>query len=161
MNLARKVFAISLPSGPAWLTGLLAAMWGSIPGMIQTYLLLACADWVIGAVNAAARREFCVRASLEGLWRKVVTLILIGVAHRVLEPLKLPLDVCNTIAVAFVVNEAISVVLNAADIGVPIPPALVEVLARARKLTGRGRSADDVREEIDGGKPKAKAAEAE
>ena len=154
----KRVFAISIPGPAAWSLGAIAAFWFAIPGMIQTFMILAGADWAIGAVNAGIKQQFCIRESLEGLWRKVLTLTLIGVAHRVMEPLHMPLDVCNTIAVAFVVNEFISIVLNAADAGVNMPPSLVDFLARIRKYTGRGRTGDQVREEIDGQQAKAAGA---
>jgi len=146
----RKLFAISLPGAASWFLGVYASVLASIPLAVQTYMLLAVADWIVGAVNAGLRGVFCIRESVEGLWRKVMTLILIGVAHHIMTPLHLPLDVPNTIAVAFVINEAISIVLNMADAGLPIPPALVEILAQMRKYTGRGKSGKQVRAEIDG-----------
>jgi toxin secretion/phage lysis holin len=146
-----------------WLVALGLSVWASAPAAIQALMVLMFLDWFTGVINAKIAGTFCARIGLEGLWRKVLTLILVVAANRLIAPLHLPIDFASTIALAFDFNEFSSFVQNCAMAGVPIPPALLDVLMRARKLTGRSLSASDVRRELndDGdAKPAARDAKA-
>lgn len=67
------------------------------------------------------------KASLQGLFKKLFMLILVGVAHT----LDMVLGVCfvrSGVVVAFIANETISIIENAGLMGVPIPKVITEAI---------------------------------
>jgi toxin secretion/phage lysis holin len=108
-------------------------------------------DYATGLLRASVARKLSSAEGLRGLVKKVLTILLVLTAHLLVKSTNLSWDFSMTIAGAFAANEVISITENCADAGVPIPPALLEMLLRAQKLTGRGKSAASVRRDLEGG----------
>ena len=121
-----------------WMIAFAASFWLSIPISVQ--LLVACMglDFATGLLVAFIRSEVASHKSFVGLAKKMLILIMVAVAHLLSDALKLPFDLGSACAAAYVVNEVISITENCANAGVPIPPALLDVLLKAKKATGRG-----------------------
>ena len=121
-----------------WLLAFVLAFWLSIPLTVQ--ILVACMglDFATGVLVGFIRHELASHRSFVGIAKKMLILILVAVAHLISEALKLPFDLGVGVAAAYVVNEVISITENCANAGVPIPPALLDVLLKAKRMTGRG-----------------------
>lgn len=132
-----------------WLAAGIAAIWMTIPAAIHTLLIMMLLDYSTGFIVAVMNRKLNAAEGLRGLGRKTLTLILVVTVHWVTEPLHLGLDVASMVAVAFTLNEMISITENCAHAGVPIPPQLLDVLLRGKKMTGRGVSEAEVRKDLD------------
>lgn len=132
-----------------WVLAVVVSLWASVPAAAQTLILLMVMDYATGLLSAAADHRLSSAVGWRGLAKKTATLLLVVAAHFLVRSLHLPFDFCSTLSVGFVVNEAISIVENAADLGVPIPPALLDLLVRSKKLTGRGTPAATVREDLE------------
>lgn len=131
-----------------WACAFVATTWIGIPGAIQTLLVLMAFDYLTGLIVAGMEGRLCSRHGWRGLGRKTLMLILVAAAHNVAKPLHLAVDPGSGVAIGLCVNEMISIVENCNDAGVPIPPLLVQLLVKSRQLTGRGRTAAEVRAEL-------------
>jgi toxin secretion/phage lysis holin len=120
-----------------WVAALVVSCWASIPPTVQTLLILMVVDYVTGLLCAAKRGRISYGAGMWGLVRKTVTLLVVMTASRVLAPLHLPFDFGATVAGAYVINEAISIMKNARALGVWTPAVMQTALERAKKLASR------------------------
>jgi toxin secretion/phage lysis holin len=133
-----------------WLFAALVSFWITVPLAVQTLVGLMVIDYATGLLVAMLARKVSSAEGLRGLVKKVLTILLVLTAHLLVRATNLSWDFSMTIAGAFAANEVISITENCADAGVPIPPAFLDVLLRAKKLTGRGKAASDVRRDLEG-----------
>ena len=76
------------------------------------------------------------RAGWKGLCRKCMTLIFVAVSYRL--DLVLNVDyIRNTVVIAFIANETISLVENAGLMGVPLPAVITKAIDILQKKTER------------------------
>ena len=122
-----------------WILALSLSFWISIPMTVQILVMCMGLDMATGLLVAFIRRDLTSHRGFVGIAKKVLILILVALAHLISEALKLPFDLGAGVAAAYVVNEIISITENCANAGIPIPPALLEVLLKAKKMTGRGQ----------------------
>lgn len=133
-----------------WAIAGIVSLWASIPAAVQTLLVLMVIDYATGLLRAVADKTLSSAVGLRGLIKKTATLLLVITVHLLVGSLHLPFDFGGTLAMGFVANETISIVENVADMGVPIPPALLDLLLRAKKMAGKGQTAAAVREKLEG-----------
>lgn len=113
-----------------------------LPAALQALLIAQALDVASGLLAAGARKDLDSRIGALGIRKKGAAWIVVGlvalVASAFLEgaSLKLPggADVGPTEAVAwfYVANEALSVLENAAQTGLPVPKLLRDRLAQVR-----------------------------
>jgi len=132
-----------------WVVAFLISFWIQIPLSVQ--ILVGCMglDFLTGLLVAFIRGEVASHKSFIGLAKKSLILILVGSAHLISEAMKLQFDLGAAVAVAYIVNEVISITENCANAGIPIPPALLDVLVKAKKYTGRGQQPSTVVEKLE------------
>ena len=135
-----------------WLVAGVVSLWVSVPLAMQTLASLMVIDYATGLLCALMERRASSAEGLRGLVKKVLIVLLVLTAHLLVKATNLSWDFSMAIAGAFAVNEVVSITENCADAGVPIPPALLEVLLRTKKLTGRGKAAAEVLEDLEDGK---------
>lgn len=121
-----------------WIFAFLISFWLGIPLMVQTLVICMGLDFATGLLASFISHSLGSHKGSIGIAKKVLILILVAMAHVITEVLKLPFDLGVVVASAYIVNEVISITENCANSGVPIPPALLDVLLKAKKLTGRG-----------------------
>lgn len=138
-----------------WIIAFVSSLWVSVPAAVQALLVLMTIDYVTGLLRAVVRRDLCSATGLKGLVKKTLMMLLVVVAHFLVRTLHVGFDFGSTVATAFAVNEAISIVENCAEAGVPIPTALLEVLIRAKRITGRDRAPRDVKRDLEGRRARA------
>lgn len=139
----------SLPFLLKWIVAGVISLWISIPAAVQTLIVLMSIDYVTGVLLALMQRRLCSEEGKKGLGKKTLTLLLVVTVHYVVKPLNLGVDLGAMVATAFCVNELISITENCAAAGVPIPDALLTVLVRAKRITGRGKQADEVTRDLE------------
>ena len=125
-----------------WALAMLLSLWVAVPAAMQALMVLMVLDYTTGLLLAVVKKRVNSREGLYGLIRKTLTLLLVVTAHYLVQSLHLPFDFSATVASAFALNEIISITENCAEAGVPIPSTLLDVLLRARRITGRGEQAD-------------------
>lgn len=136
INYMKNIFcAVSGAAG-----GLLAALFGGWDAAIVTLLIFMGIDYITGltvagvfhASKKSQNGSLESRAGWKGLCRKGVTLLIVLVATR----LDLAVGahyIRDATVIAFVANEAISIIENAGLMGIPIPEAVTKMIDVLKK----------------------------
>lgn len=101
-----------------------------LPLMIQGLLIFQCLDIATGLLAGGREKNVSSDISYRGMRKKAMMWILVASAWAIQRTWQLEFDVPLAAAVAgfFCLSEAISIVENAARIGLPIPSALAGLL---------------------------------
>jgi toxin secretion/phage lysis holin len=121
--------------GGKWAAALAASFWLGLPETVHLLIVLMAVDFATGLISGYARKELDSAISYRGIAKKSLTLILIGTLHLAAKPLGLGVNLGEVIAIAYAVNELISIVENCAKVGVYVPAPLLESLAKIKKST--------------------------
>ena len=97
--------------------------------IVGILILMMGLDVAVGLCAAVITRSVSATVSQNGMTRKVIMLLLVGVG-AVLEPYAGELPLSKLIAMAFIATEGISIVKNSARAGVPVPQQLIDVLTK-------------------------------
>ena len=115
---------------------------GGVDGLMTALLIFMVLDYITGLMCAIADKQLCSAVGFKGVCKKVLILMLVGVAHIVDLHVVGTGDALRSAVVCFYLsNESVSMLENAAHLGLPIPEKLKSVLAQ---LHGR---IDDINEE--------------
>lgn len=118
--------------------GIIASFFGGWSLMLQTLVIFMLIDYFTGMIVAGVFKKsektedggLESRAGWKGLCRKVVTLLMVGVAHYLDLVLGLQTDfIRDAVGIAFIANEALSIVENAGLMGVPIPGIIANAIS--------------------------------
>lgn len=124
----------------SWLSGL----FGGWDHAMLTLILFMIIDYITGMITAGVFKKsnktengaLESRAGWKGICRKGVTLFVVLIAHRL--DVVLGSDfIRNAVIIAYIVNEAISVIENAGLMGIPIPAALKDAIAVLKSKKGK------------------------
>ena len=122
----------------------IASFFGGWDINIGTLVLFMILDYVSGLIVAAVFKNSSKtsigalesRAGWKGLCRKCMTLIFVAVSYRL--DLALNVDyIRNTVVIAFIANETISLVENAGLMGIPLPEIINKAIDILQKKTER------------------------
>ena len=107
---------------------------GGFDGLLKALLAFMAADVIAGAALAFAGKRLSSRSLFRGLARKSLTLLLVGGAN-LLDVYVLGTGTLLRTAVIFfyIANEGLSLVENAAALGLPVPKRLRDALETLRK----------------------------
>ena len=122
------------PSLPAWFFATLAALVVSMPAAVKLLLFLMTLDFLTGLIAAAMEKKLSSDVGRIGLGKKSLVLIIVAAVHLVAHYSGIGFDLGSLVAMAYAVNEMVSITENSARAGVPIPPQLLEFLEKAKKL---------------------------
>lgn len=114
---------------------------------LQTLVLFMAVDYITGVIVACVFKKsqksetgaLESRAGWKGLLKKGVTLLMVLVAAQ-LDKITGTEIIRDAVIIAYVSNEAISIIENAGLIGIPINPAIVRAIDLLKKKEG---NADD------------------
>jgi toxin secretion/phage lysis holin len=116
---------LSLSAGLSFITGLLGG-WTLALNML---LILIAADYVTGVFRAIKQQQLASFTGFTGILKKCVILIIVMVANCLDSSLELAQHYLRDGAIYFYsINEAISILENAATLGVNLPPGLTNIL---------------------------------
>ena len=113
--------------------GFIGWFWGGADGLFYALITFVVVDYITGLMCAIAKRELSSEIGFMGIFRKVLIFMLVGVAH-ILDALVIGTgSVLRTAVICFYLsNEGLSIVENAADLGLPIPAQLKRVLKQIK-----------------------------
>lgn len=98
---------------------------------VGTLLMLLMMDFICGIMIAVSMRKLSAAKAAKGVTRKVYTVLLVGVAAT-FEPYTGGMPLTKIVALFYCATEAISILKNAAALGIPLPKPLVEILEKVR-----------------------------
>ena len=120
---------------------------GGVDGLMTALLIFMVLDYITGLMCAIADKKLSSAVGFRGICKKVLILMLVGVAHVVDLHVVGTGDALRSAVVCFYLsNEGVSMLENAAHLGLPVPDKLKGILAQ---LHGRADEKKD--DKKDGG----------
>ena len=102
---------------------------GGCDGLLYALLAFVVVDYITGVMCAVADRKLSSAVGFKGIFRKVLIFTLVGVANIVdVQVLGTPGVLRTAVIFFYLSNEGVSMLENAAHLGLPIPEKLKEVL---------------------------------
>lgn len=115
--------------GIAAIGGALGYFLGGWDGFMYTLLVFVIIDYITGVMCAIADHKLSSEIGFKGICKKVLIFALVGVGHLLDRHVLGNGEVLRTAVIFFyLANEGISLVENAAHLGLPIPKKLHEAL---------------------------------
>ena len=108
-------------------------LWGGWDAVFAALVVLACIDYVTGWAAAWVHRRLSSDIGRRGIAKKVGMFVIVAVCHLIDQLSDLGDPILRTAAIWWYIgNEALSIVENLGEIGVPIPGRLRQALAVLR-----------------------------
>ena len=125
------------------LGGWLGYFLGGVDGMMIALIVLMTLDYITGVMCAIVNKKLSSEVGFKGLFKKILIFALVGIGHILDSQVIGSGSVLRTAVIFFYLsNEGISLVENAAFLGLPIPAKLKAVLEQLHE-----RSEEDQKKE--------------
>ena len=125
----------------AALGGWLGYFLGGCDGLLYALIVFVVLDYITGVLCAIADRKLSSAVGFKGICRKVLIFALVGIANILDVHVIGTGCVVRTATIFFYIsNEGVSILENAANLGLPIPKKVKEVL---KQLHDGAESEDD------------------
>lgn len=111
--------------------GIIVSLLGGLDKIIVALLILMLLDYITGLIKSFYNKELSSKIGFKGLLKKVLILVIVAVAVIAEQHLGIP-AVREIVIMFFAVNEAISILENASQMGLPIPIKLKKALLQLR-----------------------------
>lgn len=111
--------------------GWLGYFLGGYDGLLYALVVFMIADYITGVMCAAADKKLSSEVGFKGICRKVLILMIVGIANLLDVQVIGTGTVLRTAVIFFYLsNEGVSLLENAAHLGLPIPEKLKEILVQ-------------------------------
>ena len=102
---------------------------GGCDGLLYALLAFVAADYITGVMCAVADKKLSSAVGFKGICRKVLIFVLVGIGHILDAQVIGAGSVLRTAVIFFYLsNEGVSLMENAAHLGLPVPAKLKNVL---------------------------------
>jgi toxin secretion/phage lysis holin len=119
--------------------GWLGYFLGGCDGLLIALVVFAVVDYITGVMCAVSDKELSSKVGFRGICRKVLIFILVGAANILDAQVIGSGSVLRTAVIFFYLsNEGVSLLENAAHLGLPIPKKLKDVLAQIHDRAENG-----------------------
>ena len=109
--------------------GWLGYFLGGMDGLLTALIVFMAIDYVTGLMCAVADKKLSSSTGFKGICKKVLIILLVGVAHIVdLHVVGSGNALRSAVVCFYLSNEGVSLLENAAHLGLPIPEKLKTVL---------------------------------
>lgn len=123
--------------------GYLGFFLGGWDGFLYALTVFVVLDYLTGVLVAITEKKLSSEVGFKGICRKVLIFVLVGVGHIIDTQIIGTGGVVRTAVIFFYVsNEGISILENAAHLGLPIPQKLKDVLAQLKESGDKNDGAD-------------------
>ena len=130
-NFSIDIIWAKVQAAVAAIGGYLGYFVGGVDGLMTALLIFMVLDYITGLMCAIADKKLSSAVGFKGVCKKVLILMLVGVAHIVDLHVVGTGDALRSAVVCFYLsNESVSMLENAAHLGLPIPEKLKSVLAQ-------------------------------
>lgn len=121
--------------------GWLGYFLGGCDGLVYALLLFVAADYVTGVMCAAVDKRLSSEIGFKGICKKVLIFVLVGLANILDVQIIGTGSVLRTAVIFFYIsNEGVSLLENAAHLGLPVPEKLKDIL---QQLHNRAEEVDE------------------
>ncbi|EHN13450.1 phage holin family protein [Clostridium sporogenes] len=119
--------------------GWIGWMLGGIDGFLYALIAFVVIDYLTGIMASILEQKLSSEVGFRGIFKKVLTFVLVGVAHIIDYYLIGSGSAIRTAVIFFYIsNEGISILENTAKIGLPIPDKLRNVLEQLKEEKKNG-----------------------
>ena len=109
-------------------------LWGEFDGLLYALIAFMVLDYLTGVLVAIAQQQLSSKVGFRGIAKKVIILVLVAVGHLLDAHVLHDGAVCRMAVSGFyAANEAISILENAGELGIPLPKKLLAVLKQLKK----------------------------
>lgn len=117
---------------------------GPADGLLITLVILAIVDYITGVISAAVNHKLSSSVGFKGLAKKVLMFALVGVGNLVdVYVLGGAAVLRSTVIFFYIANEALSIIENAGELGLPVPKKLKNLLDQLKDKNDEGDETDD------------------
>ena len=121
--------------------GWLGYFLGGCDGLLYALLAFVTLDYLTGLMCAIVDKKLSSEIGFKGIFKKVLIFVLVGVGHLLDVQVLGEVGILRTAVIFFYLsNEGVSLIENAAHLGLPIPEKLKAVL---EQLHDRAEKEDD------------------
>ena len=146
-NFSIDIIWAKIQMAVAAIGGWLGYFLGGMDGLMIALIVFMVLDYITGLMCAIADKKLSSAVGFRGICKKVLILMLVGVAHIVDLHVVGTGDALRSAVVCFYLsNESVSMLENAAHLGLPIPGKLKSVLAQLHGREDETESKEDAQE---------------
>lgn len=107
-------------------------LFGELNGILIALISISLLDYITGVIAAAVNKTLSSSAGFKGICKKLMLFTLVALAN-IMDTQVIGGSALRTAVIfVFIANEGLSVIENSAELGVPIPLKLKDVLAQIR-----------------------------
>ena len=126
---------LALAAVGAWLGWFL----GGMDGLIYAMIVFVIADYATGVLCAVSDKHLSSEIGFKGICKKVLIFVLIGVANLIDIYIIGTGSMLRTATIFFYLsNEGISLLENAAHLGLPVPQKVKDILKQLNEKSNKG-----------------------
>ena len=146
-NFSIDIIWAKIQMAVAAIGGWLGYFLGGMDGLMIALIIFMALDNITGLMCAVIDKKLSSAVGFKGICKKVLILMLVGVAHIVDLHVVGTGDALRSAVVCFYLsNESVSMLENAAHLGLPIPEKLKSVLAQLHGRIGDIDNKEDAQE---------------
>ena len=118
---------------------------GGNDGLLYALLVFVIVDYITGVMCAIEDRKLSSAVGFRGLCRKVLTFLLVGIAQVLgVHVLNQPGVLRTAVIFWAIANNGLSILENAAHLGLPVPEQLKQVLEQLHDRAGKSGEPETV-----------------
>ncbi len=124
--------------------GYLGYFVGGVDGLMTALIIFMVIDYITGLMCAVADKKLSSAVGFKGICKKVLIILLVGVAHIVdLHVVGTGSALRSAVVCFYLSNEGVSLLENAAHLGLPIPDKLKMVLEQLHNRDHEDNTTDE------------------
>lgn len=116
----------------AFLGAVLGYVFGSWDGFILALIVFIIIDYLTGVICAVCDKKLSSEIGFKGILKKIFILLMVGVGNILDGILGLGGVIRSAVIFFYLANEGISIVENAAALGLPIPNKIRDILEQLK-----------------------------
>ena len=109
--------------------GWLGYFLGGCDGLLYALIAFVVIDYITGVMCAIAEKKLSSEVGFKGICRKVLIFLLVGIGNIIdVQVMEAPGVLRTAVIFFYLSNEGVSLLENAAHLGLPVPDAIKKVL---------------------------------
>lgn len=109
-------------------------LFGAADGLLKALTAFIIIDYITGVIAAVITKKLSSEIGFKGIAKKVFILSLVAVGHIIDTHVIGESSLCRSAVIGFyIANEGISILENAAVLGIPLPEKLVEIFQQLKE----------------------------
>ena len=116
----------------AGICGIFAYAFGGMDTFLKILVIMMAIDYTTGVCAAICRKDLCSRTGFTGIMKKITILCVVACSHLLGNAMGIH-EIRSAVIGFYIANESISIVENSADMGIPMPKKLIDILKKFKE----------------------------